>query len=378
MRGIIKLLIVILFTPPVVFSFQNSLKTNYQKINRIRKLKAKSDEVTVAKAETLKKGDRVLLIGPGFLQLNIAKAAKASGLIPMIVAPQKKIESFKEYVNDDELMSLADIGLPDEKRMISGVVFCSEEAVFSPSLVKTVLEWEDGYVHNDGPAKVIACVPVSEKVNKDKSMGWMPIFNNDKNEKENWRNFLKAFNDHPVSGGNSGNIIRIGSLLGGSVDGIPELENVGLDECIYKMSLENFRDLRERAFDRYRLGAQILEGDALNIKPSNQDELEKKHLEKNEHAEVFRSTGGYPEVDRTCRHTAAQAVVQALLRPTRGQFYVQEETEGVRCVPKEFTVLSKCVAKFPTEDEWDELFENPGPAAWPDPKDFDPSQFDLE
>ena len=53
---------------------------------------------------SLSKGDAVLLVGPGFLQLNIAKAAKAAGLRPVIVAPQKKIDNFSQFVNDDELI----------------------------------------------------------------------------------------------------------------------------------------------------------------------------------------------------------------------------------------------------------------------------------
>ena len=52
----------------------------------------------------LSPGDAVLLVGPGFLQLNIAKAAKAAGLRPVIVAPQKKIDNFAQFVNDADLI----------------------------------------------------------------------------------------------------------------------------------------------------------------------------------------------------------------------------------------------------------------------------------
>lgn len=326
----------------------------------------------------LSEGDRVLLIGPGFLQLNVAKVAKAAGLIPMIVAPQKKIDNFRSFVNDDEIMSTADIGLPDEKRTVSGVVFCSEEAVYGAELVKTVLEWEDGYVNEEGPKRVIACVPVSKKVNEVKSMGWMPIFNNDKKEQEIWSKFTDAFLAHPISSGPAGTVVRVGSLLGGSIDGIPELQALGLDERMYKMSLENYRDMKERAFDRYRLGAQILIGDCLNKKPSNQQKLESQAFSKDIHREIFRASGGYPEEDRTCRHTAAQAIVQALLRPTRtidGQFTVLDTYD--KSVPKEFTVLSKCVSEFPSVQEWDNMFQNPSPAQWPDPSLFDPSELEA-
>ena len=54
-----------------------------------------------------------------------------------------------------------------------------------------------------------------------------------------------------------------------------QLEPLGINERCYKMSLEQYRDLRERSFDRYRLAAQILEGDAVNKKPDNQEEKEK-------------------------------------------------------------------------------------------------------
>ena len=135
------------------------------------------------------------------------------------------------------------------------------------------------------------------------------------------------------------------------------------------MSLENYRDLKERSFDRYRLGAQILEGDAINVKPPNQESLEKEAIGNGEQLEAFRAVGGYPEQDRSNRHTVAQAVVQALMRPT---------DESKESVPKEFTVLSKCVSNLPTTQDFDEMFSNPGAAAWPDPFVFDPTQYGFE
>ena len=135
------------------------------------------------------------------------------------------------------------------------------------------------------------------------------------------------------------------------------------------MSLENYRDLKERSFDRYRLGAQILEGDSVNTKPPNQDKLEKEAITNGEHLEAFRAVGGYPEQDRSNRHTVAQAVVQALMRST-------DESDG--SVPKEFTILSKCVSTLPTTQDFDDLFANPGPASWPDPFEFDPTKYGFE
>lgn len=324
----------------------------------------------------LEKGDRVLLVGPGFLQLNIAKALKEAGLIPMIIAPQTKIDNFAQFVNDDSIMKEADIGIPDEKGTVAGVVFCSEEAVYGANLVQTMMEADGTYVDPEGPTRTVACVPISNAVNKNKGMGWMPIFNNDKNEKKIWSDFVTNFQTHPISSTSRGTILRYGNLWGGSVDGPSSLENLGLDECIYKMSLENYRDLRERSFDRFRLGAQILAGDDINPRPGNQDKLEKDAIKKDEDIEVFRIQGGYPQQDAACRHTVAQAVVQALMRPTRGEFEVVDASS--KSVPKEFTVLSKATLDLPTTEEWDELFRNPGPAKWPDPTQFDPSAITEE
>lgn len=62
------------------------------------------------------------------------------------------------------------------------------------------------------------------------------------------------------------------------------------------MTLENYRDLKERSFDRFRLGAQIIEGDAINPKPTNLEKLEKEAIKKDELIEAYRIVGGYPEV----------------------------------------------------------------------------------
>lgn len=283
----------------------------------------------------------------------------------MIVAPQKKLDTFSQFVNDGSIMVEADIGLPDDpSKAASGVVFCSEEAVFGESIVNTVFQSSQSFVNGDEIKRVMACVPISNTVNKEKGMGWMPVFNNDKNERKLWEEFINAFQSHPLTDSN-GTLIRYGNLLGGSVDGPQALETLGLDECVYKMSLENYRDLKERSFDRFRLGAQILEGDTVNVRPPNLDKMEKEAIQKAEILEAYRITGGYPEVDYVCRHVAAQAIVQTLMRPQKD-------------VPKEFTVLSKCDADLPTPEQWNELFRNPGAASWPDPFEFDPSTLPQE
>ena len=134
------------------------------------------------------------------------------------------------------------------------------------------------------------------------------------------------------------------------------------------MSLEQYRDLRERSFDRYRLGAQVLAGNALNNRPPNQDKMEKEAFKElgGEIKEAFTILGGYPEIDRANRHTLSQAVVQSLLTP-RGD-----------PVPKECTILSKAVSELPSPEEWREMFTNPGAASWPDPFQFQPEKYGIE
>jgi hypothetical protein len=134
------------------------------------------------------------------------------------------------------------------------------------------------------------------------------------------------------------------------------------------MSLEQYRDLRERSFDRYRLGAQVLPGNSLNNRPPNQDKMEKEAFEKmgGEIKEAFNILGGYPEIDRANRHTVSAAIIQSLMSP-RGD-----------PVPKECTILSKATSELPSPEEWREMFTNPGPASWPDPFKFQPEKYGVE
>jgi hypothetical protein len=132
-----------------------------------------------------------------------------------------------------------------------------------------------------------------------------------------------------------------------------------------QMSLEQYRDLKERAFDRYRLGAQVLEGNTVNKIPPNQEKMEKEALKKDEWRETFTVVDGYPEQERSNRHSVSQAVVQSLLRDD-GSY------------PKEMTVLSTAMGQFPSDTEWDAMFANPGPAKWPDPFKFDPALWGIE
>jgi hypothetical protein len=145
------------------------------------------------------------------------------------------------------------------------------------------------------------------------------------------------------------------------------------------MTLEQYRDMRERAFDRYKLGGQVLLGDAINVKPSTQEATEREALKKysNEVREAFPILGDYPEMDRTNRHTFASAIVQALfLMPEQQQ---QDGTGvGAGCCPKEMTVLSKARSELPTPEMWREMFANPQPAAWPDPYKFQPERYGLQ
>lgn len=133
------------------------------------------------------------------------------------------------------------------------------------------------------------------------------------------------------------------------------------------MSLEQYRDMRERAFDRFKLGGQVLQGNQINIKPSNQESMEKIALQKfsNEIREAFSIVGDYPEMDRTNRHTVASGIVQAL------------QVSAKDC-PMEMTILSKARSELPSPQEWKDMFTNPQAADWPDPYLFQPSDFGLQ
>ena len=87
-----------------------------------------------------------------------------------------------------------------------------------------------------------------------------------------------------------------------------------------------------------------------------------------------RRSGGYPEQDRTNRHTLASLAVHVLKNGVAGEFEVDR---GMK-VEREFTVLSKCVSAVPREADWAELIGNPGPAQWPDPENYVPQEKVVE
>ena len=127
------------------------------------------------------------------------------------------------------------------------------------------------------------------------------------------------------------------------------------------MSLEQYRDMRERSFDRYKLAAQVLQGDTINPKPPQQDAEEKAALQDypGPVREMFNIVGNYPEIDRSNRHTVAAGIVQALLLPTPSK------------ENQEMTILSKASSDLTTPEEWRALLTNPASGtalpAWPDP-----------
>ena len=87
----------------------------------------------------LQKDDPILLIGPGFLQLDLAKHLARSGLKPIVVAPQKTLDNyFKSFLksDDEDLEGLhqqiqldSTIGLPEINDpyfgQLKGVIFCA-------------------------------------------------------------------------------------------------------------------------------------------------------------------------------------------------------------------------------------------------------------
>ena len=144
------------------------------------------------------------------------------------------------------------------------------------------------------------------------------------------------------------------------------------------MSMEQYRDMRERAFDRYKLSGQCLLGDSINEKPTDQESKEKEALKDypNNVREMFTILGNYPEIDRTNRHTLASGITQLLLLDTSTS---ADHTRVV--VPKEITILSKASSEMNTPEEWKEMFTNPsttGGAEWPDPTKFEPEKYGIE
>lgn len=187
----------------------------------------------------LSPGDQVLLVGPGFLQLVLAKTCKAAGLTPIIVVPTAKMEAFQSLVKDDSIMMT--IGMPEEGEetfgTLAAVVFCAEDAVLPAGIVDRVLSYQPEAFVPGGLQKIVCCVPMSNKIQKEKSMGWMPIFNNDNKNDKLWDDLLKAYQQHPLSKTTKASLVRFGSLLGGSVDGPECLREVGIDEKMYKVCI---------------------------------------------------------------------------------------------------------------------------------------------
>lgn len=100
-------------------------------------------------------------------------------------------------------------------------------------------------------------------MSKEKKGNWIPVFNNDAKDEKMWSDYLAGVRklDYAEYKTNAeGCILRHGSLLGGGQDGPEFLDDLGFEEGGYKMSLEQYRDLRERSFDRFRLGGQVLQG----------------------------------------------------------------------------------------------------------------------
>lgn len=203
---------------------------------------ASSSSSSSALQAKLEDGDQVMLIGPGFLQLVMAKTCKAAGLRPLIVAPQTKLDNFAALVEDADIMRDSTIGMPEvgEEQFgnIAAIVFCAEDAVLPASFIKRVLDYQDkgqsAFVEG-GLKKVVLCAPLSGKETKEKSMGWIPIFNNDDKKEKIWEDFVNTYEGHPLYKSEIGSLVRFGSLLGGSTDGPECIKELGINEKMYKV-----------------------------------------------------------------------------------------------------------------------------------------------
>ena len=217
---------------------------------------------SLAATDRLEEGDPVLIVGPGFQQLVLAKHLSRAGLKPVVVASQTKLDSFfknllktgdgEDDVGDEDVEGIhkqiradSTIGMPEVGDPyfgeLKGVVFCAEEAVLPPDFITRVLDFTDqgqSAFAGGSPARTLCLLPVSNKVVKEKSNSWIPIFNMDRKTDDNWSKFETAFKKHPSFSEAEGNasIVRFGSLFGGSTDGPPVLMDYGLDEGMYKVS----------------------------------------------------------------------------------------------------------------------------------------------
>ena len=220
-----------------------------------------SSKTSLAASDRLEQGDPVLLVGPGFQQLVLAKHLARAGIKPIVVASQKQLDNFfknfiktgdhedhngdediegiHKQIRDDSTIGMPEVGDPYFGEL-KGVVFCAEEAVLPPEFITRVLDFYDQgqSAFADGfPARTVCCLPVSNKVSNEKTANWIPIFNMDRQKDDNWQKLEKAFKAHDSWKQNGGNasIVRFGSLLGGSTDGPPMLRDYGLDEGVYKV-----------------------------------------------------------------------------------------------------------------------------------------------
>lgn len=204
----------------------------------------------------LQDGDQVMLIGPGFLQLVMAKTCKAAGLRPLIVAPQQKLDSFEKLVEDPDIMKDSTIGMPEvgEEQFgnIAAIVFCAEDAILPASYIRRVLDYQDkgqsAFVEG-GLKKVVCCAPLQGAQNKEKSMGWIPIFNNDNKKDKVWDDLVDAYVKHPLYGSEISSLVRFGGLLGGSIDGPECIKELGISEDMYKV---NFKTRCPMFVERYK------------------------------------------------------------------------------------------------------------------------------
>ena len=236
---------------PSLSSFISEAKASTATTSQLHASAASPSTSTTTKYY-LEEGDPVLLVGPGLLQLVLARHLYHEGLRPIIVASQSQLDSFfanllKEDNLDPEeyaqLLEDSTIGMPEVDDPyfgeLKGVVFCAEDAVLPPEFVSRVLDFEDqdeSAYEEEEPLRVICCLPVSNKVQKEKSNSWIPIFNNDQKQQETWTKFEQSYKSHKcMSKGGCGSIVRFGSLFGGSTDGPPSLELFGLDEGMYKV-----------------------------------------------------------------------------------------------------------------------------------------------
>lgn len=278
------------------------------------------------------------MVGGSWTQLLIAKYLKRAGFNPVLVSSRK--EFIGRYLLDDELLEGALPGLP--MTGAEAVIFSAEEPLFTETVVDEV--FDKGIWSGEGgvPLRAFLIAPASATIALP--TGPFAFLQGEQAKKlPAWQSTVRAFRANRKAAAAGAQVVRFGELFGGGNDSLAvDCSDIGLHPDIYKMTLEQFRELQDRSFDRLRLGANLLRGDAIRV-PSP-EELAQEQALSDEEKQERKDKEGYPEIDRTCRHTLVDGLLAMLRRPAANL--------------AECTVLSARGDRLPDDAAWSQLISD--------------------